>query len=263
MEVIHPDGAWFLMPNPGTANAHRVPASPQDAQLKTRHGAWPMDNMLSLPSHLARWHNGTDSLLAKSECSPRRQPYTTWDNRKGKQWTTTEADGAKWAFLIPHSSGSSLERPAYWQTTHTHTHTHTHTRTPKLQSLLTRNLGSEKNGRWKGDDCISKRAGPSSPCGLGGKSGGDTSSVRRLSQLDEHPGGDSWAWREATTGKYFLCQHGVLAKAGDLRITQGAPWAHQGSFTRSSSILPCLPTAPSFVRNMERQNHVFCCVSQA
>ena len=145
MEAIHPDGAWFLMPNPGTANAHRVPASPQDAQPKTRHGAWPMDNMLSLPSHLARWHKGTDSLLAKSECSPRRQPYTTWDDRKGKQWTTTEADGAKWAFLIPHSSGSSLERPAYWQTTHTHTHTHTHTRT-HAQATIT---ADQEPGIWE------------------------------------------------------------------------------------------------------------------
>ena len=32
-----------------TAKAHRVPASPQDTQLKTRRGARPMDNMLSCP----------------------------------------------------------------------------------------------------------------------------------------------------------------------------------------------------------------------
>ena len=46
--------------------------------------------------------------------------------------------------------------PTDRQHTHTHTHTHTHARAPKLQLLLTRNLGSEKNGRWKGDDSISK-----------------------------------------------------------------------------------------------------------
>ena len=61
METIHPDSTWFLKPNPRIATAHKVPASPQDTQLKKTHGALPMDNMLSFSTHLARGHNGTDS----------------------------------------------------------------------------------------------------------------------------------------------------------------------------------------------------------
>ena len=202
------------------------------------------------------WQGDTMAqILAKSEFSPRRQLETTAKVNSGlEQGLMVPSEPSS----LPHSSGSSLQRPTYWQTTHTHTDTHT----PKGRSLLTMNVGSEKNGRWKGDDSPSRWVGLPSPCGLGGKSGGDTtSSVRRRSQPDEHPG----AWREATTGKCFFVSVVFwlrLVTWGSHRLPP-APWAHQGSFTRSSSTFPCLPTAPSFVRNRERQTNAFHCVRQA
>lgn len=75
METIHPDGTWFLKPNPRIATAHKVPASPQDTQLKKTHGALPMDNMLFFLSSgkVTQWHRFLQNLNLAQEDNWKQQ----------------------------------------------------------------------------------------------------------------------------------------------------------------------------------------------
>ena len=168
-----------------------------------------------------QWHRFLQNLNLAQEDNRRQS--------KGKQWTRAGLMVPSEPSSLPHSSGSSLQRPAYRQTTHTHTDIHTH-----AQGTITVDQEPGIWEEWKveGGDSPSRWVGLSSPCGLGGKPGGDTTSVRRRSQPDEHPG----AWREATSGKCFFVSAVFwlrLVTGGSHRLPP-APWAHQGSFTRSS-----------------------------
>lgn len=118
MENIHP---WrYLVLKAKPKNSH----CPQSTCFSSGHPAEKNAWGTAYGQHAVFpliWQGDTMAqILAKSEFSPRRQLETTAKVDSGlEQGLMVPSEPS----LLPHSSGSSLQRPTYWQTTHTQTHT--------------------------------------------------------------------------------------------------------------------------------------------
>ena len=183
-----------------------------------------------------QWHRFLQNLNLAEEDNRRQS--------KGKQWTRTGLMVPSEPSSLPHSSGSSLQRPAYWQTTHTHRHRHRHTR-PRDDHCWpwTWGLRRMEGGRWRQSFQVSRTVQPL-------RAGRQAGWGHHLCEKTVTAGRAPWSVTGGHQREVFLCQHGVLAQAGDWRVAQAAtcPLSSPGQFHKELR---------------ERQTNASCCVRQA